>query len=69
MPDLRARLVNGVHGAFQQYNVNSDEFCENLAQLVLRNVDDIGPGSFNGLVLVVITHPAYHSFSLAGRRE
>jgi len=61
MPDLRARLVNGVHGAFQQYqyNVNSDEFCENLAQLVLRNVDDLGPGSFNGLLLVIITHLAY----------
>jgi len=50
MPDLRARLVNGVHGSFQQYNnVNSEVFCENLAQLVLRNADDIGPGSFQAL--------------------
>ena len=59
MPDLRARLVNGVDSVFHQYDVQSEEFTENLAQLVLRNVDDIGPGSFNSFVLVVITHLAY----------
>ena len=49
LEDLRVHIVEGVQTALRQYDVNSRELYESLAQLVLQNVNALGPGALNSL--------------------
>ncbi len=50
LDNLRAHIVRGVQSALQLYTANPEKLCESVAQLVLQNVDALGPGALNVLV-------------------
>jgi len=46
---LRVHIVEGMQTALHQYDVNSRELYESLAQLVLQSANALGPGALNSL--------------------
>ena len=44
MHNVQAHIVQGVQNALHQPDVNSKELCQDLAQLVLQQVDALGLG-------------------------
>jgi hypothetical protein len=57
METVRLHILGAVENNLGQYKDNPKELVKNLAQLVLKNADTLGPGAPYSVCLVWIADP------------